>query len=216
MLFAADRVLPELRKVVEFMNVQMRPAEVLAVELRRYQGGGLRALAPIVLGQTQEAIEQKSGASAKPRRLWDEPRVLEALSAAGDAAVAATAMALIAWIRANADRVVFNDAPSYGCISAEFEVGSEPCLPVRVWTDGGVPVSFSQLMRTPAFAAPAARRELMDRLNAIPGVAIQPDAIEKQSTIRLVSLSADQGASFLKIMDWVAEKLRETPAEKGE
>ena len=98
MLFVADRIPPELRKVVEFMNVQMRPAEVLAVELRQYQGGGLRTLAPIVLGQTQEAIEQKSGAGAKPRRLWDEPRVLEALSAAGDAAVAATATAPIAWI----------------------------------------------------------------------------------------------------------------------
>jgi hypothetical protein len=211
MLFVADRIPPELRKVVEFMNVQMRPAEVLAVELRQYQGGGLRTLAPIVLGQTQEAIEQKSGAGAKPRRLWDEPRVLEALSAAGDAAVAATAAALIAWMRAKADRVVFNDAPSYGCISAEFNVGSESCMPIRVWTDGGVPVSFSQLKRTPAFAAPAARQELMDRLNAIPGVTIRPDAIEKQSTIRLASLSADQGAGFLEVMDWVAEKLRETP-----
>jgi hypothetical protein len=216
MLFVADRIPPELRKVVEFMNVQMRPAEVLAVELRQYQGGGLRTLAAMVLGQTQEAIEQKSGAGAKPRRLWDEPRVLEALSAAGDAAVAATATALIAWIRAKADRVVFNDAPSYGCMSGEFNMGSEPCLPVRVWTDGGVPVSFSQLKRTPAFAAPATRQELMDRLNAIPGVTIRPDAIEKQSTIRLASLSADQGASFLKIMDWVVEKLREIPAEKGE
>ncbi len=172
MLFVADRIPPELRKVVEFMNVQIRPAEVLAVELRQYQGGGLRTLAPIVLGQTQEAIEQKSGAGAKPRRLWDEPRVLEALSAAGDAAVAATATALIAWIRAKADRVVFNDAPSYGCISAEFNLGSQACSPVRVWTDGGVPVSFSQLKRTPAFAAPAARQELMDRLNAIPGMTI--------------------------------------------
>ena len=211
MLFVADRVPPELRKVVEFMNVQMSPAEVLAVELRQYQGGGLRTLAPIVLGQTQEAIEQKSGAGAKPRRLWDEPRVLDALSAGGDPAIAATAMALVAWMRANADRVVFNDAPSYGCMSAEFNVGSEPCLPVRVWTDGGVPVSFSQLKRTPAFVASAARQELMDRLNAIPGVTIQPDAIEKQSTIRLATLSADQGASFLKAMDWMAEKLRAAP-----
>ena len=90
---------------------------------------------------------------------------------------------------------------------------SEPCLPVRVWTDGGVPVSFSQLKRTPAFAAPAARQELMDKLNAIPGVTIQPKAIEKQSTIRLATLSADQGASFLKAMDWMAEKLR---AARGE
>jgi hypothetical protein len=216
MLFVANRIPPELRKVVEFMNVQMRPAEVLAVELRQYQGGGLRTLAPIVLGQTQEAIEQKSDAGAKLRRLWDEPRVLEALSAACAAAVAATATALIAWMRAKADRVVFNDAPSYGCIAAEFNVGSQACSPVRVWTDGGVPVSFSQLKRTPAFAAPAARRELMDRLNAIPGVAIQPDAIEKQSTIRPAALSADQEASFRKIMDRVAEKLRAAPAEKGE
>ena len=216
MLFVADRIPPELRKVVEFMNVQMRPAEVLAVELRQYQGGGLRTLAPIVLGQTQEAIEQKSGANAKPRRLWDEPRILEALSASGDAAVAATAMALIAWIRAKADRVVFNDAPTYGSIAAEFDVGSEACMPVRVWTDGGVPISFSQLKRTPAFAAAAARQELMDRLNAIPGVTIRPDAIEKQSTIRLALLSADQGAGFLTVMDWVVKKLRAAPAEKSE
>ena len=44
MLFVADRIPPELRKVVEFLNVQMRPAEVLAVELRQYQGQGLRTL----------------------------------------------------------------------------------------------------------------------------------------------------------------------------
>jgi hypothetical protein len=66
MLFVADRIPPELRKVVEFMNVQMRPAEVLAVELRQYQGGGLRTLAPIVLGQTQEA-SSKSRAQAPSR-----------------------------------------------------------------------------------------------------------------------------------------------------
>jgi hypothetical protein len=45
MLFFADRIPRELRKVVEFMNTQMRPAKVLAVELRQFQGGGLRALA---------------------------------------------------------------------------------------------------------------------------------------------------------------------------
>jgi hypothetical protein len=50
MLFVADRIPPELRKVVEFLNVQMRPAEVLAIELRQYQGEGLRTLVPILLG----------------------------------------------------------------------------------------------------------------------------------------------------------------------
>jgi hypothetical protein len=30
--FVADRIPPELGKVVEFLNAQMRPAEVLAIE----------------------------------------------------------------------------------------------------------------------------------------------------------------------------------------
>ena len=34
LLFVADRIPPELRRVVEFLNRQMQPAEVLAVELR--------------------------------------------------------------------------------------------------------------------------------------------------------------------------------------
>jgi hypothetical protein len=36
LLFVADRIPPELRKVVEFLNRQMQPAQVLAVELPRH------------------------------------------------------------------------------------------------------------------------------------------------------------------------------------
>ena len=38
MLFVADRIPAELRRIVEFLNEQMDPAEVLALELRPYQG----------------------------------------------------------------------------------------------------------------------------------------------------------------------------------
>lgn len=38
LLFVADVIPRELRRVVEFLNVQMSPAEVLAIELRQYQG----------------------------------------------------------------------------------------------------------------------------------------------------------------------------------
>ena len=159
--------------MVEFLNVQMRPAEVLAVELRQYQGQGLRTLVPIVLGQTQEAIDEKSGASsAKPRRLWDEARFLETFAGHADPKVRTTANAIVAWIKARADRAVFNDAPSFGSIGPEFKTGDEACVPMRLWTDGSLPVCFNQLKRTSVFAADGARQELMDRLNTIPGVMI--------------------------------------------
>ena len=40
MIFVADAVPPELKRIVEFLNQQMNPAEVLALELRQYVGEG--------------------------------------------------------------------------------------------------------------------------------------------------------------------------------
>ena len=65
LLFVADRIPLELRRIVEFLNRQMQPAEVLAVELRQYEGQGLKTLVPIVLGQTQDALQNK-GSSSRP------------------------------------------------------------------------------------------------------------------------------------------------------
>jgi hypothetical protein len=39
MIFVADLIPPELQRVVEFLNSQMDPAEVLAVEIRQFTGG---------------------------------------------------------------------------------------------------------------------------------------------------------------------------------
>src|SRR5581483_2062748 len=52
MLFVADYIPNELRRIVEFLNGQMTPAEVLALELRQFEGEGLKTLVPIVYGQT--------------------------------------------------------------------------------------------------------------------------------------------------------------------
>lgn len=76
MLFVADAIPPELRRIVEFLNEQMDPAEVLAVEIRRYVGGGVRTLVPRVIGQTAEAETRKRGGAdrgrATSRLLWDQ------------------------------------------------------------------------------------------------------------------------------------------------
>ena len=57
LLFVADRIPDELAHVVEFLNRHMPHIEVLAVELKQFQGKGVRALVPRVIGRT-----------AKPRR----------------------------------------------------------------------------------------------------------------------------------------------------
>ena len=48
LLFVADLTPVELRRIVEFLNEQMDPAEVLAVELRQFESQDLKVLVPTV------------------------------------------------------------------------------------------------------------------------------------------------------------------------
>ena len=48
LLFVADVIPSELRRIVEFPNEVTDPVEVLAVEIRHYAGEGLKTLVPRV------------------------------------------------------------------------------------------------------------------------------------------------------------------------
>ena len=80
MIFVADRIPPGLRRIVEFLNGQMKLAEVLAIEVRQHIGHGLKALAPMLIGQTAAAQRAKA-AGAEPSRKWVEPSFFADLQA---------------------------------------------------------------------------------------------------------------------------------------
>ena len=67
LLFVADRIPDELARVVEFLNEQMPRIEVLAVEIKQFQGDTLRTLVPQVIGRTATA-DPRSGDGRSPRR----------------------------------------------------------------------------------------------------------------------------------------------------
>ncbi|MFC2026836.1 hypothetical protein ACFLUX_02555 [Chloroflexota bacterium] len=68
LIFIADRLPTELRRIIEFLNDQMEKAEVLGIELAQYVGSNLKALVPRVVGQT-EAIRQKKQNIPSKRRV---------------------------------------------------------------------------------------------------------------------------------------------------
>ncbi len=71
LLFVADRLPRELRRIIEFLNGQMSRTDVLGVELRQYDGGELKAVVPRVIGQTEATRDRKrrpQGSSKKTTR----------------------------------------------------------------------------------------------------------------------------------------------------
>ncbi len=66
LLFVADVIPTELRRVIEFLNKQMQLAQVMGVEIRQYIGGNITAFVPRAFPQTIAATERSrsKGASA--------------------------------------------------------------------------------------------------------------------------------------------------------
>lgn len=67
LLFVADQIPTELRRIIEFLNENMPRIEVLGVEIRQYERDGTRVLVPRVVGQTESARQSKRGTPSKPK-----------------------------------------------------------------------------------------------------------------------------------------------------
>jgi len=78
LVFVADEIPPELRRIVEFLNEQMTRTDVLALEVRQYVAPGedMITLVPRVIGQTQAARDVKRTTTGRVSRRWGESDVL--------------------------------------------------------------------------------------------------------------------------------------------
>lgn len=67
LLVVADEIPQRLQNVLEFLNRNMEPVEILAVEVKQYAKEGVTTLVPRVIGQSIEAQTKKARAQIKPK-----------------------------------------------------------------------------------------------------------------------------------------------------
>jgi hypothetical protein len=188
LVFVADRIPRELRRVVEFLNEQMT-AEVIAIEVRQYVGEGLRTLVPRIIGQTAATETRKAQGE---KRRWDEASFFSELEARRGAAEAAVARELLEWARQQLMRFTWGSGKVDGSFIPVLDHAGEPHYPIAVYTYGRLLIQFQHLR--PPFDDLALRSELLARVNAIPGVSIPEDAITRRPAIELSLLAADPAA----------------------
>jgi len=68
LLFVADQIPSELKRIIEFLNEKMDIVEVLGVEIKQYIHNDLKTLVPKVVGQTEKAQIKKN----QNQERWDE------------------------------------------------------------------------------------------------------------------------------------------------
>lgn len=207
MIFLADRIPKELRRIVEFLNEQMDPAEVFAVEVSRYRGGEHSAVVPVLLGNTAEAQGRKK-VGTRPARQWDRASFLATTRDRNDAKTAELAEALMAWGEANLGKLEWGRGVRDGSCYPGIENDGEIVWPFGLWTYGTVEINFQYLKGKRPFDDPAMREELRRRLNAIEGLRLPADGIERRPSFDLNKLSDEsQRRVFFETFAWVKDEI---------
>ncbi len=218
MIFVADEIPAELRRIVEFLNEQMDPAEVLAVEVRQFVGQGLRALVPTVVGQTVAAQQARAASGMATKRQWDETSFFEAIEARHGPAETAVARDILDWAKRTDLRIAWGKGAKDGSFYPMVGRSDGSEWTIGVFSNGKAEIEFGYLAQEHRhaqwhpFVPEVKRRELLDRLNAIPGVRLPEDAIAGWRSIPLATLAEpDVNRRFLDVLDWLVGELTAVP-----
>lgn len=204
MIFVADVIPRELRRIVEFLNEQMDPAEVLAVEIRQYVGEGLKTLVPRVIGVTAEA-EQRKGRSRRTSA-WTAEEFDADLRTRVDAGAVDLARRIRTWATEQGLVLTWGRGSTFGTFYAKLDWSGDVRSTFGVFSDGKIEVEFQN--RLPPFDERAMRRQLADRLNAILEASFPEDSLDTWASMRLKAL-ADPASmqQFFDTWEWYIQQV---------
>jgi hypothetical protein len=211
-VFVADVIPPELRRVVEFLNEQMDPAEVLALEVKQYLGEGkLRSLVPRLIGRTEQAQQKKAAGDAQVRQ-WDEQSFFATLADREDSTGAPVARALLDWGNRAMSYVWWGKGKKTPSFVPSLKVGDDEYFPINVSVGYKAPfveISFGR-MTVPPFDTPEGRARLLKRLAEVPKVKVEDDWIGRFPSIPLTAISEEAALrKFIEVLDWSVQEVKE-------
>ena len=207
LVFVADQIPSELRRVIEFLNSQMI-AEVLGIEVKQYVGEGVKTLVPRVIGQTAEVEARKGRRSlTSSGRRWDEESLFADLEAKRGADASRAARDLYDWTLEQGMRAAFGAGKQDGSWTPVVLANGREYPPLALYSYGRCEVQFQHLLARPPFDNEAMRLELLRRVNEIPGVSFGPEVITKRPSIPIAVLASSPRAlgQLKAVLRWVAE-----------
>jgi hypothetical protein len=206
---------PEISTTVLWLN--QRGLDLRCVRLRPYKLDGrvLIDVQPIIplpeAEQYQVRIRLKEDAARitreSDRPKWDEPTYMAALEKSRGAEIRQVAKAIVDWFSARTTYIWWGEGRTMGSFVPGSVIGGLRYQWLAAWTGGTVEIYFQWLANKPPFDDEARRRELLNRLVAIPGVEIPPDAISRRPSFDMKHLVDPANLQcFFSAFDWAFQQ----------
>lgn len=198
LIFLADELPIELRRIIEFLNKQMDPTEVMGIEVKQYGAEGFKALTSRTIGRTATAPQR-----ASTGRRWDEEQFLAAVRENGQSDDEQVSTQMFDWARKRNLRLAWGAGRMLGSCYPVLDIGNQWNAPFAAWTDLNVEIQLGTLKRREQFESDESRLELLERLNNIPSVQIEPNRIAGYPKIAFSTLREGNNLDrYLEVMDW--------------
>ncbi|BAZ51478.1 hypothetical protein NIES4103_41270 [Nostoc sp. NIES-4103] len=199
LVFVADHIPAELQRIVEFLNQQMNPAQVLAVEIKQYVGQGLKTLVPRVIGQTIKI----STTYPIEKRQWDASSFIKEVEIKYGTEAAAVASLILEWSIAQQMQIQWGTGKSYGSFVPKFNYQGKNRTFFRVWTNATIEI----LAYESPFNLEDKKAELLNRFKSAVGssISLNPycwyipfSALNDEIALR----------HFLEVMGWAIQEIK--------
>ena len=201
MLIIADTIPKELQRIIEFLNEQMSPAEILGVEIKQFIGQDLKTLVPRVIGMTSNAKTIKGKQNGREEN-WNKETFFAELQTQRGGEETAIAYGILDWVTPKINYFYYG-VGRRGSMAPILETKGKSIFSFALWTDGTIEVYFQHMKGRVPFDDPEKRKELMDKLNTIPGVNLSYDRISARPTFPLRQLLEETSLmKFIEIFEW--------------
>jgi hypothetical protein len=208
LLFVADSIPQELKRIVEFLNEQMDPAEVLAVQVSQYVGQGLKTLVPRLFGQTAEA-QQKKSVSAGQALPWDKERFFTVLAQNRGEVEVQVAENLLQWGLTPTRWVYWGKGKVTGAFVPQITHKGRNHQFFHVLTVGKIYFPFETYQDKPPFDSEDKRRDLLLRLNSFLPEKLPVASLSGYPGISLSALKDNATfRAFTQTFDWFGEQVQ--------
>jgi len=204
LVFVADQIPPSLHRIVEFLNEQMDPAEVLAVEVRQYVGEGIKTIVPRLIGQTTEA-QQKKGTGQRQIKQWNETSFFTEIGKQGEVQTR-VARKIVDWAKQKATSHAWGKGLTAGSFVPSYSKQGIKIQLFALWTQGRLEFYFANIRNKPPFDRKELQQELIDKISKIDGIILPSDVMVRQPVIPLKILDIEERLDqLLAVYEWMIE-----------
>ena len=213
LILVADVIPNEMKRIIEFLNGQMNPAEIIGVEIKQFVGKNSKTLVPKVVGQTSAAQSIKSVKTLTKTKRDKESYFKEMLELSGPERTR-IANQIFDWVERRCYAIDFGTASyGWGCfipwISEKFDNKKLSIMPFAIWVKGSVEIYFQHYKNRPPFDQIEYKMVLMKRLNQIEGVNITESALNRRPSFDILLLAKEESYNqFIATFDWFYEQYK--------